>query len=111
MTVTEDIRANVVTDGETGGDIKINVKNLSVIDGAFISASTLGNGDAGSVEIHATETVVLDGGDSEFFTKVFSEVRPGAEGNGGGVTITTGSLEVKNGAFISASTLGNGDAG
>ena len=37
---------------------------------------------------------------------------PGAEGNAGGVTITTGSLEVKNGAGILASTrpesTGNG---
>ncbi|OZH53985.1 hypothetical protein AFK68_13945, partial [Hydrocoleum sp. CS-953] len=49
VTVSEDIKANVVTDGETGGDININAKNLSVIDGAEISASTFAKGDAGSV--------------------------------------------------------------
>nr|MDJ0555632.1 filamentous hemagglutinin N-terminal domain-containing protein [Microcoleaceae cyanobacterium MO_207.B10] len=138
VTVTENIFADVVTDSEIGGDININAQNLSVIDGAFISASTFakgdagdvtittgslevkngavidastfGKGDAGSVEINATETVVFDGGNSEF-VGVGSLVYPGAEGNAGGITITTGSLEVKNGAVISASTLGKGDAG
>ncbi|NEQ72199.1 MAG: CHAT domain-containing protein [Okeania sp. SIO2C9] len=111
VTVTEDISADVVTDGETGGDINIAAKNLSVIDGTEISASTLAKGDAGSVEIHATDTVVFDGGNSDSFTGVVSGVAEGAEGNAGDVTITTRSLEVKNGAQILANTFGNGNAG
>ncbi|MGD1714575.1 filamentous hemagglutinin N-terminal domain-containing protein, partial [Dapis sp. BLCC M172] len=113
VTVSEDIKANVVTDGETGGDININAKNLSVIDGAEISASTFAKGDAGTVEINATDTVVLDGegGDPEYLTGVTSSVEEGAEGDAGGVTITTGSLFVKNGAQILASTFAKGDAG
>ena len=63
------------------------------------------------MNINATETVVLDGENSEFATGVNSDADPGAEGNAGGVTITTGSLEVKNDAKISASTFAKGDAG
>ncbi|MGD1701598.1 CHAT domain-containing protein [Dapis sp. BLCC M229] len=111
VTVTENISTDIFTDGETGGDINIAAKNLSVIDGAAISANTFAKGDAGNVEIHATDTVVFDGGDSGSLTGVFSSVESGAEGNAGGVTITTGSLEVINGAFISTNTLGTGDAG
>ncbi|MGD1806708.1 filamentous hemagglutinin N-terminal domain-containing protein, partial [Dapis sp. BLCC M126] len=96
--------------GNAGG-VTITTGSLTLTNGAFISASTFGNGNAGSVEINATETVVLDGTNSEFFAGLDSSVQRGAEGNAGGVTITTRSLEVKNAAQIAASTFAKGDAG
>ncbi|MGD1808507.1 filamentous hemagglutinin N-terminal domain-containing protein, partial [Dapis sp. BLCC M126] len=111
VTVTESIRADVITDNETGGDINISAKNLSFIDGGSISVFTFGKGDAGNVEIHATDTIVFDGGNSGTLTGIFSQVNPGAEGNAGDVTITTRSLELKNIAQISTSTSGKGNAG
>ncbi|NEN88421.1 MAG: filamentous hemagglutinin N-terminal domain-containing protein, partial [Okeania sp. SIO3H1] len=111
VTVTENISTDLFTDGGTAGDINIAAENLSVIDGAEIAASTSAKGDAGNVEIDTTDTVVVDGGDSGLLSLVLSDVNSGAEGNGGNVTITTPSLEVKNGAVISASTFGKGDAG
>ncbi|WP_375339938.1 CHAT domain-containing protein [Okeania sp. KiyG1] len=96
--------------GNAGG-VTITTSSLEVKNGAFISASTFGKGNAGTVEINATDTVVFDRGGSEFFTGAASQVASGAEGDAGGVTITTGSLEMKNGAQISASTFGTGDAG
>ena len=93
------------------GVLTITTGSLEVKNGAIIDSLTLGKGDAGAVNINATETVVLDGENSEFATGVNSDADPGAEGNAGGVTITTGSLEVKNGAVIGASTFGKGDAG
>jgi filamentous hemagglutinin family protein len=97
-------------EGNAGG-VTITTGSLEVKNGAVIGASTFGKGDAGTVNINATETVVLDGENSEVFTGVTSSVQPGAEGNAGGVTITTGSLEVENGAVIAASTFAKGDAG
>ena len=95
-----------------GGVITITTGSLEVKKGAEILSINWGKGNAGTVNINATETVVLDGGDSEILTVVASGVARGAEGNAGGVTITTGSLEVKKGAQILASTLpdstGNG---
>ncbi|MDJ0517445.1 MAG: filamentous hemagglutinin, partial [Trichodesmium sp. MO_231.B1] len=91
--------------------INITTGSLEVKNGAQIDSSTFGKGNAGSVDIHATDTVVFDGGDSEISAGTASSVQPGAEGNAGGVTITTESLEVKNGASIFASTFGQGDAG
>ena len=98
------------SEGNAGG-VTITTGSLEVKNGAVIGAVTFSKGDAGTVNINATETVVLDRGDSEFLTVVASSVAPGAEGKAGGVTITTGSLEVKNGAEIEASTYGKGDAG
>ncbi|MBD2017506.1 filamentous hemagglutinin N-terminal domain-containing protein [Microcoleus sp. FACHB-53] len=88
-----------------GGDIEITTNSLSVTNGALLSASTAGKGKAGSVRISATDTVSFDGGDA------FSLVRTGAVGNGGDIEITTGSLLVTNGAVLFASTFGQGKAG
>ncbi|ELS00257.1 hypothetical protein GLO73106DRAFT_00041140, partial [Gloeocapsa sp. PCC 73106] len=70
-----------------------------------ISASTFGQGDAGSVVIEGDRSVKFDRG----FTS--SDVNTGAVGNAGGVEIRANSLEVINGAEISASTDGEGNAG
>ncbi|MCH2046938.1 MAG: filamentous hemagglutinin N-terminal domain-containing protein [Trichodesmium sp. ALOHA_ZT_67] len=98
------------SEGNAGG-VTITTGSLEVKNGAVIGAVTFSKGDAGTVNINATETVVLDGGDSEFLTGVTSSVQEGAEGNAGGVRVTTGSMEVKNGAQLLAVTFGKGDAG
>jgi filamentous hemagglutinin family protein len=89
-----------------GGDINITTASLSLTNGAALAASTFGQGDAGSVKINARDTVSLDG-----VSVVRSRVELGVMGQGGDVNITTGSLSVTNGAQLSASTLGQGDAG
>jgi len=90
-----------------GGDVKITTGSLSVTNGAQLSASTLGQGDAGSVTVQASGAVSFDGGESG----ALSNVVRGAMGKGGDVNVTTGSLSLTNGAQLSASTLGQGDAG
>ena len=75
-------------------------------DGAFISTSTSGNGDAGNLTVTATD-VELIGAGSSLVTSVNSE----ATGNGGSLTIDTQRLRVQDGAFISTGTFGNGNAG
>ena len=92
-----------------GGDVSITTGSLEVLNGAQLSASTFAVGDAGSVTINATDFVKFDGEGG--FSGAFSQVLPEAEGQGGYVSITTGSLEVLNGARVSARTRGVGDAG
>ncbi|NER51919.1 MAG: S-layer family protein [Symploca sp. SIO1A3] len=95
-----------------GGEIEITTGSLEVTNGAFLSASTFGKGNAGSLRINASDIVRFDGVSSNSFSSgATSQVNSGAVGNGGGIEITTGSLEVTNGAFLSASTLGKGNAG
>ncbi|MBW4546512.1 MAG: filamentous hemagglutinin N-terminal domain-containing protein [Symplocastrum torsivum CPER-KK1] len=95
-----------------GGDIVVTARSLSLFDNAFLSTSTHRAGDAGSVTITATDTVSFDGAlSSKEFSGALSLVKNGAEGNGGNLNITTGSLYVTNGAVLSASTRGEGDAG
>ena len=88
-----------------GGSINITTGSLFVSNGALLSTSTFGTGDAGSVNINARDTVSFDR------SNAFSLVRKGAIGNGGSINITTGSLSVSNGALLGTSTYGKGDAG
>ncbi|NER99365.1 MAG: filamentous hemagglutinin N-terminal domain-containing protein, partial [Symploca sp. SIO1B1] len=97
-----------------GGDLEITTTNssLEVTNGAQLSASTLGEGNAGDVRITATDTVRFDGvGRDDVSSGVFSQVNEGAVGDGGEIDITTGSLEVTNGAQLSSNTFGEGNAG
>ena len=95
-----------------GGDITITTDSLSLIDGGFISANTSGRGNAGLVSITASDTIAIDGEDSDGFPSgVSSQVNPGAEGNAEDITITIDSLSLTNGGFVTAGTLGQGNAG
>ncbi|MDE5089895.1 MAG: filamentous hemagglutinin, partial [Trichodesmium sp. St16_bin2-tuft] len=94
-----------------GGNVTITTGSLEIKNGAIIGAGTSGKGNAGSLNINATDTVSIDGENSTFFTGVSSLVSPGAEGNGSNINITTRSVTAQNEAQISASTYGQGDAG
>ncbi len=81
-------------------------------NGALLSASTLGHGDAGSVTITAHDIFSLDGvGRNGLPTGVGSQVTPKAVGNGGNVNVIAGALSVTNGAQLNTSTFGRGNAG
>jgi large exoprotein involved in heme utilization and adhesion len=94
-----------------GGNVEITTNSLSVTDGAQLTASTFGRGDAGNVKITASDTVSFAGvGSNGFSSGAFSTVEQGGEGKGGDVEITTGSLSLTD-AFISSQSRGNGIAG
>ncbi|MFM6882465.1 MAG: beta strand repeat-containing protein, partial [Dolichospermum sp.] len=89
--------------GDSGG-ITIDTSTLTLEKGGIIDASTFGKGDAGKIEIQATEGVNVRGWLS-------SDVKGTAQGNSGGITIDTSTLTLEKGGFIDASTFGKGDAG
>lgn len=96
-----------------GGEVNIKTGSLSVTNGAQIGASTRGQGDGGSVNITARDTVSFDGVNSigGKSSAAFNRVAPGAVGNGGSINIKARSLSVTNGAQLAATALGQGDAG
>jgi filamentous hemagglutinin family protein len=97
-------------EGKAGG-IEIITRNLAVTNGGQLSASTYGKGDAGSIKITATGNVSFDGSKDGFSSAAFSTVATGADGKVGGIEIATPNLSVTNGAKLSTSTYGKGDAG
>jgi large exoprotein involved in heme utilization and adhesion len=95
-----------------GGDIKIGTGLLLVTNGAVLSVSTSGQGDGGNVKINARDRISFDGvGRTGQSSGAFSTVRTRAVGKGGTIDMTTRSLSLTNGAQLSTSTSGTGDAG
>ncbi|NET40047.1 MAG: hypothetical protein F6K19_50235 [Cyanothece sp. SIO1E1] len=95
-----------------GGDVQILATNLEVLQGAQISASTFGIGDAGSVVLEISETAHFEGHSIDGNSSgAFSSVGTNGKGQGGDVQIIASNLEVINGAVLSASTFGIGNAG
>jgi hypothetical protein len=100
--------------GGNGGIIHIISDDLELTDGAQISASTSGIGDAGAVILDIADSTVFDGIntlDTRQPSGIFSSVQHRGEGKGGNIQISTTNLLLSNGATLSAQSLGFGDAG
>jgi filamentous hemagglutinin family protein len=94
-----------------GGNIDITSGSLTVSDGSFLAASTLGRGDSGNVTINAADLASISGENQKSFPGgIYSEVATANAGNGGKININTRSLVVKNGARLATSTNGRGNA-
>ena len=96
--------------GDAGG-ITINANSLSLAEQGLVTTSTFGQGNAGSIDIMASDTISIDGGSNDFSSGIFSTVEPGAVGNAENISITTNSLSLTNRGRVAASTFGQGNAG
>lgn len=102
-----------------GGDVRITAGSVSVTNIAQLVALTQGRGDAGNVIINARDTVHFDGRDPNLFiaSSAFSSVGDSsvagslANGRGGDIRITANSLRLTNGARLVTATYGRGNAG
>jgi filamentous hemagglutinin family protein len=108
------IAANARSDG-AAGSISITAPSVRLADGAAVTSSTTGSADGGRIVITADE-LVLDGKvmDDRSPTQIRAESGVDsrqASGDGGKITLIVGRLDVTNGATISSSSYGVGDAG
>ena len=102
-----------------GGNVFIDTDSLTLTDGGRVAANVeiMGKGNAGTLEISASNSIVIDGTTSDGAPSAITSVVNGGLGNGEGigdggtVTITTGSLSLTNGGRVSATSLGQGNGG
>ncbi|GAX40404.1 filamentous hemagglutinin outer membrane protein [Tolypothrix sp. NIES-4075] len=87
-----------------GGSIDINTNTLSVNQGGQITASTLGNGNAGTVKINARDASLDGVGTNGFSSGVFTSTGSQANGSGGAIAFQTNSFTLSNGAVVNAQT-------
>ncbi|OUC14102.1 MAG: hypothetical protein B0A82_13875 [Alkalinema sp. CACIAM 70d] len=107
------IASQVITNVKgQGGNITVDTDSLIATNGANISASTFGIGNAGNVQVTA-KTLVLEGTtpSGNASSGIFSAVNETGVGEGGDITVRTGILRMTQGAVISAKTFGKGNAG
>ncbi|TYQ28626.1 S-layer family protein [Pseudanabaena sp. UWO311] len=93
--------------------ININAKSLSVTDGALLIAATQGGGNAGSININVTDSVLFSGinGFNRLSSSAFTSVFLNRIGNSGDININAKSVTIENGAQLNASIYGTGSAG
>jgi filamentous hemagglutinin family protein len=104
-------QAGIYVTGAGGGNIAVNARNLEILQGSVLSAGIgqgLGTPETigGDITLNATGSIKVVGG-----SIVRNLVRLGSVGNGGNITIGSGSFSLQDGAFLSASTYGQGNAG
>jgi len=94
-----------------GGNLILSTGRLILRDGGVISAATLGAGAAGTLEVNASESVELIGtsADGQFPSLLSAQSTDTADA--GDLKISTGSLRVRDGAAVTVSGQGSGDAG
>jgi filamentous hemagglutinin family protein len=121
-------------DGQ-GGNITVNSTSFEAINGGQLVTTTFGQGQAGNIFVNAKERVNISGSDPNYLTRIrrfptlidplvanditetgaasglFASAESGSTGQGGSVNIKTGTLSLSNGAQISSSTFGQGNAG
>ena len=93
----------------TAGNLTITTKQLSIQNQAQISSSTGGTGNAGNISINATDSTQITGiGSTDTFTGVFAQSSQSATGLPANITIATGKLIQRDGAFISTQSNSSG---
>jgi filamentous hemagglutinin family protein len=102
--------------GATGnaGNISLSARTLFLTGGARISASTLGVGFAGNVNV-AADQITIDGTGSRLLegtaTGIYTYLLPTGVGDAGDINIRTRNLSLVNGGLVSGSTDGKGNGG
>jgi filamentous hemagglutinin family protein len=89
-----------------GGEIEIESGSLSMNNLAFISNSVFGRGNGGKIILNVDGAIALNNR-----SRIESNLRENAVGNGGDIEIEAGSLTLTNGAQLNTSTQGEGNGG
>jgi filamentous hemagglutinin family protein len=95
-----------------GGDIRITTGSLLMNNGSALYADIFGQGDGANVIIKARNNVSFNGRlNPKTATGIFNTVQKSGKGNSGEIRISSDSFSMSNGALLTASTYGQGDAG
>ena len=90
-----------------GGNVEVTARTLSVTNGGQIQAANFHQGNAGNVTIAASDRFNLDG----YGPNLPSAVATIAVNNGGDISISAPAFSITNGAVVTASNYGQGNAG
>ncbi len=97
------------------GTLTLNAKDIALRDGGTISTTTASTGKGGNVTITASNSLELSGSGavsgkaSRLYTATANSVTNG--GNGGTLTVKSGTITMKNGGAIVSEATGTGNAG
>jgi filamentous hemagglutinin family protein len=109
---------NTDPDAAYGGQVKLYANTIKFEDGAFIGSETFGGGNGGDVLLDATDSIQFSGTESAGYAcKIYTtsskpDGTPDEVGKAGNITLIAGNLiQLKDGAGVTASTMGPGEGG
>jgi filamentous hemagglutinin family protein len=94
-----------------GGNLTLETRRLILRDGSLVSAASLGDGQAGTLAVSASESVELIGTSADGMVPSVLTARSRGIADAGNLRISTGLLRVQDGAQVTVSGDGSGDAG
>ncbi|EDX87764.1 haemagglutination activity domain protein [Synechococcus sp. PCC 7335] len=97
---------NTASNGDSTGNagpLRIDTNRLEITDGGQVFTTTSGAGNGGSLIVDAEEVILSGRGTSGERSGLYARTR--GPGDSGQLNITTGALEVRNGARLTVSTL------
>jgi len=94
-----------------GGKIIISATDFIRISGGFISSSTTGDADAGTIDIHTPQLLITNGGAIITQSYPSEEIETGGKGNAGNIILNVKTLELVGRGHILASTDSAGKGG
>lgn len=96
----------------TSGDISLQTQRLRASDGAQVVTATFGSGQAGDLTVAASESIdLIDPTDTGIASGLLASSFETATGTGGNIQVTTGEFRIRDGATVTVSGEGQGDAG
>ena len=104
--------ASIEASGEGGGIVRLQGRNVSIMDGSAILADTLGDRQGNELSIRASNAVEISGSANSFFvSRLSSDVDLGAAGDGGDLLLNSDRLTITDGGQINVGTFGTGNGG
>jgi large exoprotein involved in heme utilization and adhesion len=106
-----------IAEGGSGsaGDINLTTQKLVIADGGAITSASNGVGKAGKITVTATDEVRLQGQGTVqgnlISSQIFAIAGEQGRGDANNITLSTASLQLSKGAFISSETRRLGNAG
>ncbi|AFZ16198.1 two-partner secretion domain-containing protein [Allocoleopsis franciscana] len=100
-----------------GGDIKLTANSISLTGGSRLEAQTRGEGDAGNIQLDATEFVDISGANPLGLSSgILTSTETSNSGKGGKITVglphgSLDSLRLSDGSVLSARTLNSAPGG
>lgn len=101
---------------QDAGNLQVSTRRLILRDGGIIGADSFSGGRAGNVNITATDSILMSGTSDpndgfKYPSSIEALAYPGSSNGGGNVTLTTGTLTIRDGANVNAGALVPGFAG
>jgi len=93
------------------GNVEVDTGSLDMREGSQINNNPFFWGDGGNLTVNADSIFMTGAYDTSRTTSLQTATAPGSLGKGGDLSVTTGSLEIRDGACIYASNQGWGAGG